>query len=184
MESESTLLGAFGVAADYLGPAVAAIFGIWILRITKKLESAQWKSQKLVEKRIEVWDRLGPPVNDIYCYCLRVGTWKAHSPHAIVAKKRRADKLAYLSRPYFSDEFFADYTAFMDSCFQTFQDHGTDARIRTEAWEHQNVHADWTSDWTDLISEEPFDAPRIASAYKTLLAAVRRYINQVGDGAA
>ena len=146
MDSDPAWLKYATLGADYLGPVVAALFGYWILTVTKRLESSQWKNQKLVEKRIEVWDKIGPLLNDIYCYCLRVGTWKAHTPPAIVGKKREADKLTHLSRPYFSDSFFSEYQAFMETCFQLFQGHGVDAKIRTESWEHQNAHSAWNDE--------------------------------------
>jgi hypothetical protein len=148
------------------------------------MESSQWRNQKLVEKRIETWDRIGPHISDIYCYCLRVGNWKQHRPSDIVACKRELDKLAHLSRPYFSTEFFSSYQRFMESCFQMFQDHGTDARIRTEMWEHEIVHDEWTPEWAAMMSEEPFDEHAVAGAYTNLLAAVRREINQETPGSA
>lgn len=52
--------------AEVLAPLTTAFFGIWILLITKRLERSQWHGQKLIEKRIEVWDKVGPDINDIF----------------------------------------------------------------------------------------------------------------------
>lgn len=109
------------LGADVLGPLIAAIFGLWILRITKRLEHAQWRNQKLIEKRIELWDKIGPFVNDIYCYCMRVGSWKGFTPPEIISKKREADKLVHLSRPYFTSKFSRQYQTLIAACFETYQ---------------------------------------------------------------
>src|SRR5690606_28628795 len=154
------------LAADYLGPVVTVVFGYWILRVTKGIESSQWKNQKLVEKRLDVWDKAGPAINAIYCYCRRVGNWKSLTPPEVIQLKRDADQIFSLSRPYFSGRFFRTFEAFMGVCFQTFGGHGTDARIRTEVREHQNVHGErWKSDWTDKILDTPDNEQHLTDSY-------------------
>jgi hypothetical protein len=54
------------LGADLLGPLVAAVFGIWVMKLTKRIEQNQWRNQKLIEKRIAIWDEIGPIVNDIH----------------------------------------------------------------------------------------------------------------------
>jgi hypothetical protein len=165
------------VVTNAAGPIVAAVFGYWILRVTKRLEHAQWRNQKLVEKRIEVWDELGPVVNDIYCYCLRVGSWKELKPPDAVAKKRVADKLMHLNPPYFSASFFASYQRFINTCFEAFQGHGENAKIRSTAWEHKNVHPSWDESWDRCFLEVPLDDEELGAVYRKLIAQVSRELS-------
>ena len=48
------------LAVSVLTPAAIAILGIYIHRVTKRFEDSQWKSQKLIEKRIAIYDDLAP----------------------------------------------------------------------------------------------------------------------------
>jgi hypothetical protein len=165
------------LVADYLGPVATVVFGYWILRVTKRIESSQWKNQKLVEKRLEVWDKAGPSINAIYCYCRRIGSWKALTPPEVIQLKRDADQILYLNRPYFSGAFFKTFEAFMAVCFQTFGGHGTDARIKTEVWEHQDVQGErWESAWTAMLLDAPDNEQRLIRVYDDLLNAVRHEV--------
>lgn len=156
------------VVAELLAPLTTAFFGIWILLITKRLERAQWYNQKLVEKRIEVWDRVGAPINDIFCYCIRVGRWKQFEPPKVIEKKRTADQQIYLSRPYFSPQFFRCYQAFIHSCFETFQGHGEDAKLKTAIDEHKNVR-DWNPAWDNLFYKSPGVETEQIRSYNALI---------------
>ena len=154
---------------DLLGPVIAAIFGLWLLRITKRLEQSQWRNQKLIEKRIDVWDKVGSDVNDIYCYCMRVGAWKQFTPPEIIKKKRDADKIIHLNRPYFSDDFFKSYLQFMSVCFEMYQGHGEDAKLKTSLWEHKNARNPWDSKWDSMFHKQPIDEHFFYECHENLL---------------
>lgn len=160
------------LGADLLGPLVAAVFGIWVMKLTKRIEQNQWRNQKLIEKRIAIWDEIGPIVNDIYCYCKRIGSWKEMTPKDIIAKKRIADKAADISRPYFSDQFFWAYKNFTGATFVPYQAHGTDAKIRSVLWEHRNASRAWQEGW-DLLFSEDFDLDTLESAYEQIVRQVQ-----------
>lgn len=154
--------------AEVLAPLTTAFFGIWILLITKRLERSQWHSQKLIEKRIEVWDKVDPPINDIFCYCARIGRWKEFTPPEVIQKKRDADQRIHLSRPYFSAEFFDRYQEFIHSCFETFQGHGEDAKLKTDITEHRNVRT-WDPTWDLLFHETPSSDDQLHRHYGALI---------------
>lgn len=94
-------------------------------------ESAAYS--KVVEKRVEMWDKMAVPLNDIYAYMLQVGHWKSLSEADIIARKRQTDAIVHANRPFFSDEFFNAYTAFMKSVFEMYGGIGEDAKLRTSA---------------------------------------------------
>ena len=53
-----------------LSPFVIAFLVFRYKRIIKGLDEAYQSNQKLVEKRIEIYDRIGPKLNDLFCfYC-------------------------------------------------------------------------------------------------------------------
>lgn len=160
------------LSIDLLGPLVATVFGIWVLKLTKRIEQNQWRNQKLIEKRILVWDQLGPLVNDIYCYCKRIGSWKEMDPRDVIYKKRAADKVVHITRPYFSCRFLQAYRDFTDGSFATFQEHGADARIRTSLWEHRNARQDWDASWDSLLSDT-LNEDALDEAYEEMLHQVR-----------
>ena len=69
-------------------PVLVAIIGFRLNRTMKGLAAAQWANQKVIEKRIAVFDDLAPLLNDLYCYLMFVGNWKELKPNDIVQKKR------------------------------------------------------------------------------------------------
>ena len=93
---------------------------------------------KLIEKRLALWDEIGPPLNSIYAYELEVGDWLSITAKQVVGFKRAADKVFYSYRLFFSDQFSSSYDVFMDAAFKTFNLIGQDARLRTSNINHQD----------------------------------------------
>lgn len=161
----------FGI--EIAGPIVTALFGYLILRVTNKLQKSQWRSQKVIEKRIFEWDELRSDLNDIFCFCTRVGGWKAMTPLDAIARKRSADKKVHLARPYFSDRFFRSYLVFIKACFAQYQGHAVDAKIKSPLWEHKNAHQQkWDASWDELFFDQPSTEEQLWAAYEGLLLAV------------
>jgi hypothetical protein len=160
----------FGI--EIAGPIIATIFGIFVLRLTKKLEQSQWLSQKIIEKRIREWDIIRVKLNDIFCFCVRVGGWKSMTPPEVIACKRQVDKRVHLARPYFSKQFFKDYLHFIRTCFEQYQGHAVDAKIKSPLWEHQNAHPQWDHAWDTLFFDTPSSEESLWNAWESLLARV------------
>lgn len=70
--------------AGLVTPAVLAFIGIYIHRITKRFEHLQWRSQKLIETRLKIYEELAPQLNDLLCYFTYVGCWKDLDPPAVL----------------------------------------------------------------------------------------------------
>lgn len=147
-------------------PAVLAGLGIYIHRVTKRFEHNQWRTQKLIEKRLTVYDDLAPHFNDLLCYFTYVGCWKELDPPSIVAFKRVMDKKIHLAAPLFSPEFFLACSKFQNLCFETYGGWGKDALLRTHSERRQTArHGDWNDDWNTCFSSSPSDAKDIRTAY-------------------
>lgn len=121
-----TWLEAAKLAIQALTPAAIALLGVYIHRVTKRFEHNQWRSQKLIEKRLAIYDSLAPLLNDVFCYFTYVGKWKESTPADIVALKRKIDKELHLAAPLFSDDWYRSISAFQNTCFETFTGWGRD----------------------------------------------------------
>lgn len=85
------------LAVAALTPVAVALLGLWLNRHLKRLEHLQWANQKIIEKRLEVYSKLAPVLNDLYCYLDYIGDWKHKYPIAILGLKRSADREFYVS---------------------------------------------------------------------------------------
>jgi hypothetical protein len=112
-------------------PVVVLLLGIWVTRLAKRFEQAQWANQKVIEKRLAIYDELSPSLNDVYCYFTRVGSWNERSPDEIVALKRSMDRTANVYRYLFTPAFWDAYQSFIAACYETYTGAGRPARLRT-----------------------------------------------------
>ena len=148
-----------------LTPILIAIFGVYLHRITKRFEHIQWHSQKLIEKRLAVYDSLAPKLNDLFCYFTYVGNWRDTSPLSIIKLKRTIDKEIYLAAPLFSKEFFYVLMEFQDICFRTFNRWGQDACLRTDFARRKQYHPQWEEIWESSFSDDISSIHDIRIAY-------------------
>ncbi len=120
------------IVIGVLTPLVLLFLGIWVNRIAKRVENTQWANQKLIEKRIAIYDELAPLVNDLYCYYRGVGNYKKITPADVIDIKRKLDKRVYVYASLFSSEFLDIYKEFINSYFIPFGgERGEDAKLRT-----------------------------------------------------
>lgn len=144
--------------------------GNLLTRLAKRFENLQWQNQRLIEKRIAVYDELASDLNDLLRYFTFVGCWKELKPPEVVALKRRIDKKVYLAAPLFSQEFFANCMNFLNLCYATFQGWGIDARLRTPIQRRkQAAGQDWHADWDRYFAEDSSDPRQIRSAYQAIM---------------
>lgn len=156
--------------AGLLTPIALAIFGIHIHRVTKRFEHLQWRSQKLVEKRLAVYDEFAPMLNDLLCYFTYVGCWKDLDPPDVVALKRTLDKKMHLAAPLFSEQFFSACMNFQNLCFETYSGWGRDALLQTR-WQRRKeaVNAKWKDEWINCFGKNETDPKEIRAAYRKIM---------------
>lgn len=160
------------LAAGLLTPAAIGAGGIYIHRITKQFEHTQWRSQKLIEKRLAVYDDMAPGLNDILCYFTYVGSWRDTAPADIVQLKRKLDKAFHLASPLFSNDFFEAYKTFQECCFRTYMGWGQDPKLRTLYVRRQEALAEsWKTEWNTCFSDKPTPPEEIRAAYKRVMDA-------------
>lgn len=160
-----------------LTPIAVAILGVYLTRLAKRFEHLQWRNQRLIEKRISVYDDLAPQLNDLLCYFCFVGCWKDLTPPQVVALKREIDKKIYLAAPLFAPDFHSTCMRFMNLCFATFQGWGVDAKLKTPPDRRiQAAGIRWQSGWADCFAEDCSSVPELRAAYRDVMAVFSREI--------
>ncbi len=96
-------------------------------------------------------------LNVIYVYVADVGDFRAYSPIDVIQRKREADRVFYMYRPYWSSQTEERYRAFMDAAFETYTGLGRLPRIRARSDEKKvAIEVDgeaWNAKWNPLFSE-------------------------------
>lgn len=160
-----------------LTPIAVAILGLYLTRLAKRSEHNQWRNQRLIEKRIVVYDDLAPHLNDLLCYFTFVGCWKDLNPPDVVAMKRLVDKKIYLAAPLFPEIFFSACSRFVGLCFSTFQGWGQNATLRTPIERRKQAAGDaWEQGWNDCFSNDVTNVEAIRSAYQEIMSIFSREI--------
>jgi hypothetical protein len=152
---------------------------IWRLR---SIDGALWQNRPILAKRLDIYDRIAPDMNRIYCFRRLVGYWKEVSPPDMIATKRRLDREVNIYRHLLSEDFYQRHFEFMQLCFHTFTGQGEDAKIRAvveHALGDRRIHAgyEWDETWETMFA--PDDLPtdyQIDEAYMQAMNALRRSI--------
>jgi hypothetical protein len=169
------------IAAGLLTPVALALLGIYIHRVTKQFEHSQWRSQKLVEKRLTVYDDTAPLFNDLLCYFTYVGGWRDMDPPAVVAWKRALDKKIHLAAPLFTEDFFRACMGFQELCFSTYGGWGQDALLRTSTKRRRQSRLDWKHEWNSHFAEDVAELHEVQAAYHRVMESFSKDIGVNGD---
>lgn len=162
-------------------PIIILLFGIWINKRLKKFEQLQWSNQKLIEKRLQIYEQLIPKLNDILCYFTFIGCWKELEPNKVVTMKRKVDKIIYVNSPLFEKGFLEKYNSFIELCYYTYSGWGKDAKLRTTFQRRKEANSDWQNAWDNCFTgeREITDPEEIKKAY---LEFVQFFSEEIGIG--
>lgn len=144
-----------------LSPFIIAFLVFRYKKIIKGLDKKHQTNQKLVEKRIEIYDRIGPKLNNIYCFYSYNGNWKEISPPDIVRLKKELDKDINVNTPLFSNDVNEKYVDFMRLCFVAFSGWEHDEKIKSLYELRKDNNAAWNDDWIPY-----FDTNNVVEAVK------------------
>ncbi len=181
-------LEAAKLAAAFLTPLSVALIGLLISRHLKRLDLLQWKNQKLLEKRIAIYDEIAPKLNLLLCFYTWVGYWKSTSPEEIIRAKRDLDKTVNVYRHVFPDKVYLAYQSFMHLLFETYSGPGQDAKLLTEiesADGDRRLDASfvWQPEWDELFLQEVRTASKrsVRDAYQTLMSELTKSFGVPAD---
>jgi len=155
-----------------LTPIFLILLGLFVQRALKRFEHQQWRSQKLIEKRLAIYDVLAPKFNLLLCYYLYVGPWRDVEPGEIIKLKREIDQQIHLARPLFSTEFFDSSMSLVDLCFETYTGWGKDARLKTGFGQRRAaLGTNWKPEWEECFSADVTPSPAIRKSYDSVMLA-------------
>lgn len=169
MSAEWNSLEIAKLVASCATPIAVAGFGIYIHRVTKRFEHSQWRNQKVIEKRLAIYDSLAPDLNTLLCYFTYVGCWKDFEPTKIIEMKRKVDREIYLAQPLFSPDFFNACTDFISTCFETFTGWGQDAKLRSHFERRREATPKWNAAWEKCFSDKPSEVEEVRRAYQRIM---------------
>lgn len=168
--------------ASVLTPISLAILGWFISRRMKRFEHAQWSNQKLIEKRLQLYDNLAPLLNRLLCFFAWFGYWQDVTPESAIEAKRELDKQVNIYRYLLSDTFYIEYKVFIRMLFQEYSAPGHDAKILSSIKgeygdRREDCNYTWDPNWNDSFSEEfaqsHFTNEEIKEQYHVLMAALK-----------
>jgi len=154
-----------------LSPIAVVIIGFWINRQLKNIDHSLWVNQKVIERRLMLFDEMAPSLNDVLCYFTYIGSWKDRTPDQMVNLKRKLDQIAHVNYPLFSAGFLENYNSLIDLCFETYTGWGSDAKLRTKYSRRKNVlSTEWCESWEDCFSSDRIPEPtKIEEEYMKLM---------------
>ena len=168
------------IIVSVLTPLSVLVFGWLINRRLKKLDHVQWSNQKLIEKRLALYDETSPLINKLYCFYMWVGYWKDITPEDVIKSKRILDKTINIYRHILGERFYNEYEALTKLLFKTYTGPGQDAKIKSyaacrEGDRTKDASYDWNNDWyEDFVTEnEVADLKEIDRQYHKLMNVFR-----------
>ena len=167
-------------AVNVLSLIVSTFLTIGLFFYGNRIATSQWANQKLVEKRIDLYDKFMPLLNDILCYHMLYGNFKELSPIEIIERKRQLDRLFYTQRDFFSENFQREYKNFMDLTFQPFSGMYYDAKIKSDSTVHKEgyikYHGEirkdtiqWNNEWNVNFTNDKPGNSEIEKSYYQLM---------------
>jgi hypothetical protein len=145
-----------------------------VMALVEQTRHTYWSNQKLIEKRLELYDKMAPLLNKLYCFYMWRGDWKDVSPRDVVQAKRDLDRDLYLYRHLLGKDFEQAYQTFIHQLFSTYTGAGHDARIRSRVVSpNGNRMTDsrykWDEAWNSLFADDPVETPLIRGAYERIM---------------
>ena len=144
-----------------LAPIIIAFLAIRFNRTIKRLKMKHQTNQRIVEKRIEIYDRIGPKLNDLLCFYCYSGNWKEITPIDILRLKKELDKDINIYTPLFSDDLSNKYVDFIHLCFVSFSGWEHKEKIKSLYEIRQEHNVEWNDDWIQF-----FDTNNVIEAIK------------------
>ncbi|TJW89452.1 MAG: hypothetical protein E5V92_03500 [Mesorhizobium sp.] len=141
------------LCASLLTPIVIALIGYFVQQ-QLAVQSRAWQSQqRILERRLQIYDAISGDLNRIYCFVDDVGTWKEDNPETIISYKRAIDRKMFSQQAIWSRDVFKAYNDYMNAAFKTYQGVGTDAQIRTTDAQKKSLLG-WKPEWSARLTEE------------------------------
>jgi hypothetical protein len=168
-------------AIAILSPFVIVYLLVRIKRIKrdkKSLSDQHQANQKLLEKRVEIYEHMGPRLNDLLCFYSYTGNWKELTPMRIMGIKRELDKHMSSQGALFSDELIAGYNALMQVCFVAFSGWEQEEKIKSQYTLRQEQQTNWDESWIPYFdTNNVLDGTVVKTRYDELMSCFKKELN-------
>jgi hypothetical protein len=164
--------------ASLLTPIAVVAIGFLLNVRLRTIEQHRWLNQQIIEKRLALFERLAPKLNDLLCLFTYVGHWKELDPPHIIATKRELDKEMHVYEALFPHELHVRYDTSMETCFVMYTGSGEDAKLCTGYAVRKKAAGNaWRADWERAFAYSNGNADHVGGsmaaqreAYRALMA--------------
>lgn len=161
------------LAVAALTPLVTGLVGVFVLRMGTRIETTRHLHQRLLSRRLDVFEEVAPKLNDIHCFYQAIGHWAELSPDEIIRRKRAVDRVLQVHRYLFGSEFWGAYQRFERAHFEMFAAVGQHARLRLDAPHMRARMGDqFKSEWTGAASAVNGSHQEQRAEYDSLMRAL------------
>ena len=161
-----------------LGPVIIVILAIRFSRFKKRLIGQYQSNQKLIEKRIEVYERIGPKLNDLLGFFCYTGDWKDFTPMDIMRLKRELDKEITINTPLFSDDLHERYDAFVRLCFVAHAGWEHQEKIKSQFAMRKEHMPEWNEEWVPFFdTNNVVEGIKMKERYDELMEYFKKEVN-------
>ena len=154
-------------------PVVVVGLGVVVTQAARRVEEAQWSNRKLIEKRLELYDMMAGPLNDLYCFFRTFGQFREVTPPIAIKRKRALDKAYFASKFLMTPEFSKLYEEFIKgACFDPGKYQGEDAKLRSTIARQKAERGRWDDAWDGLFVTDPAEVrtdDSVEAAYEALM---------------
>lgn len=156
-----------------LTPLLVVGLGAIVTRALRRIEDTQWQNRKVIERRLILYDKMAPLLNDLLCFFLTIGHFREIDPPAALAKKRELDRLFYANEYLMSEHFASSFNAFIQVCFRHYAGVGHDAQLRMSLEDARSERgaARWDEAWNDYFAGGRYLSEResVSTRYRELM---------------
>jgi len=162
-----------------LGPVIIIFLAIRFNLVKKRLISQYQSNQRLIEKRIEVYDQIGPKLNDMLSFFRYTGNWKELTPVDILRLKREVDMEINSKTALFSDELVTKYESFMTLCIVSHSGWEHEEKIKSLYELRQLNNLEWSREWIPFFdTNNVIEATTLKERFDELTACFKKEMIQ------
>ena len=151
-----------------------------ILRLSalfKQQDNNRNISEKIIETRIIIYDRISTSLYDIMCFFLYTGNWVEITPADILRLKREIDRDANIYSPFFTEELINKIREFQQRCFISATGWEHDVKIKSLYDLREKHNRDWEEEWVHYFdTNNVVEAVKLKEKYDELTDTFKRYL--------
>ena len=161
-------------------PVLVVLIGVVVSRAARRLEQAQWANRKLIERRLELYDEMARPLNDLYCFFALVGHFREIDPPDAVRRKRELDRIFYVNEFLMGARFGEHYRDFINACFAMYTGFAQDAKLRASVPAQRTERREWDDAWDACFVAQPGDITPLDVVGQRYGALMRCFADTIG----